>query len=264
MTDKTAKDSSSKVAGANPTKISKKEEGLALLKDIVSIIVFYFVFTTFAWGAFHIPSGSMEPTLEVGDRIFVSKLAYGYNRYSLPLDPKSVGEGRIFSDTADRGDVAVFTLPHRDSIDFIKRVIGLPGDTLQMTNGRLYINGSLVKRTFIRDVNYTDYNGIDRRAKEYEEELPGGVKHRIYERTDNGPVDNTNLYVVPVGHYFMMGDNRDGSADSRYLDNMGYVKHEHLVGRADITTFSLYDCDQGKEVTCPLGIPFGRFFNSLN
>lgn len=241
-----------------------KNEGTALIKDLLSIAAFYLIFTTFAWGAFHIPSGSMEPTLEVGDRIFVSKLTYGYNRYSFPMDPKMITEDRVFSDMPERGDVAVFTLPYRNDTDFIKRVIGLPGDTIQVSGGRLFINGAMVKRTFIRDVNYQDYNGIDRRVKEYEEELPNGVKHRIYERTDQGPADNTPLYVVPVGHYFMMGDNRDGSADSRILSDMGYVNHKYLVGRADVTTFSLYDCDQGKDVFCPLGIPLGRFFNGLN
>ncbi len=249
---------------AGEAKKPAKNEAAVLLKDLGVIVLFYLVFTTFGWGSFHIPSGSMEPTLEVGDRIFVSKLSYGYNRFSFNFDPDFIPEGRLFDDAPERGDVAVFTLPHRNHNDFIKRVIGLPGDTIQMKGGRLYINGDLVQRTFIRDVNYTDYNGHERRVKEYEETLPGGVKHRIYERTDRAPYDNTSLYVVPQGHYFMMGDNRDGSADSRELGNMGFVKHAYLVGRADITTFSLYDCDQGKEITCPLGIPLGRFFTLIN
>lgn len=264
MNDKTAKTVTSDKSAPTGADDAPKSDILAHVKDLLSIAGFYLVFTTFAWGAFHIPSGSMEPTLEVGDRIFVSKLTYGYNRYSFPLDPGFIFEDKVFSDMPERGDIAVFTLPYRNNTDFIKRVIGLPGDTLQVSGGRLFINGTMVKRTFIRDVNYQDYNGIDRRVKEYEEELPNGVKHRIYERTDQGPADNTPLYVVPVGHYFMMGDNRDGSADSRILSDMGYVKHEYLVGRADVTTFSLYDCDQGKEIFCPMGIPLGRFFNGLN
>ncbi|MFC4346664.1 signal peptidase I [Kordiimonas lipolytica] len=244
----------------------EKHEALVLLKDLVVIIIFFLIFTTFGWSSFHIPSGSMEPTLEVGDRIFVSKLSYGYNRYSVPLDPDFVPEGRLFDDMPERGDVVVFTLPYKGSNDFIKRVIGLPGDTVQVTRGRLFINGEIVPRTYIRDVNYTDYQGADRRAKEYMEELPNGVKHRIYERHDAGPdiIDNTKLFVVPEGHYFMMGDNRDGSADSRYLHDMGFVAHKYLVGRAQITTFSLYDCDQGKDIFCPIGIPLGRFFNVID
>lgn len=241
-----------------------KNEALVLLKDLVVIVLFYLVFTTFGWGSFHIPSGSMEPTLEVGDRIFVSKLSYGYNRFSFHFDPEFIPEGRLFDDAPERGDVVVFTLPYRDYNDFIKRVIGLPGDTVQMSKGRLYINGKLVDRTFIRDVNYTDYNGHEQRVKEYEETLPNGVKHRIYERTDKGDYDDTSLYVVPQGHYFMMGDNRDASSDSRVLSNMGYVKHAYLVGRADITTFSLYDCDQGKEIFCPGSVPLGRFFTLID
>lgn len=264
MDDKTAEPANTKASKPTNVSVKPKNEATAFVKDILSIAAFYLIFTTFAWGAFHIPSGSMEPTLEVGDRIFVSKLTYGYNRYSFPFDPKFIMESHVLSDAPERGDVAVFTLPYRNNTDFIKRVIGLPGDTIQVSAGRLFINGTMVKRTLVRDVNYQDYNGVDRRVKEYEEELPGGVKHRIYERTDQGPYDNTPLYVVPVGHYFMMGDNRDGSGDSRILSDMGYVNQKYLVGRADVTTFSLYDCDQGKDIFCPIGIPLGRFFNGLN
>ncbi|NVJ68981.1 MAG: signal peptidase I [Alphaproteobacteria bacterium] len=243
-----------------------QNEALVLLKDLGGIILFFLIFTTFGWSSFHIPSGSMEPTLEVGDRIFVSKLSYGYSRYSVPFDPEFLPEDHLFDDAPERGDVVVFTLPYKGSNDFIKRVIGLPGDTVQVTKGRLFINGKIVPRTYIRDVAYTDYKGMERRVREYVEELPNGLKHRIYERHDDGPkmLDDTSLYVVPEGHYFMMGDNRDGSADSRYLHDMGYVAHKYLVGRAQITTFSLYDCDQGKEIFCPVGIPLGRFFNVID
>jgi len=272
MTDKAAEKITSKTKAemAKPSvsksKKSTKQEALTLLKDLVAIVVFYFVFTTFAWGAFHIPSGSMEPTLEVGDRIFVSKLAYGYGRYSFPLDPKFVSENHMLEDAPERGDVVVFTLPYKDDTDFIKRVVGLPGDRIQMHDGRLYINGTIIPRKFIRDVNYTSYRGGDIHGKEYEETLPGGVKHLIYERTDKGEYDNTRAFVVPADHYFMMGDNRDASLDSRARGSnpMSYVHKKYLVGRADVTTFSLYDCDQGKEVGCFIGIPYGRFFNGID
>lgn len=246
------------------TKTKKDKEKPSLVKDLAFTVFFYLAFTTTAWGARHIPSSSMEPTLEVGDRLFVSKFAYGYNRFSVPFSPGFLPENRLFDDVPARGDIVVFTQPHRGDDDIIKRVIGLPGDTLQVVDGRLMINGALVKRTFIRDVAYTDYNGQKRLAHEFEETLPGGVTHRIYEFTDLGPADNTPLYRVPAGHYFMLGDNRDNSSDSRYLSEMGYVKHEHLIGRADVTTFSLYDCDQGKEIFCPMGIPLGRFLNGLS
>ncbi|WP_374763136.1 signal peptidase I [Yunchengibacter salinarum] len=240
-----------------------KKEISNLIKDIAIIGLFYGIFTTVGYASFHIPSGSMEPTLEVGDRIFVSKFSYGYNRFSVPFDPPFIPEGRLLDDTPKRGDVVVFTLPKRGHTDFIKRVIGLPGDTIQMQGGRLFINGTMVPRQFKRAVVYTNYNGYDLRVREYEETLPNGVTHRIYERTDQGRLDDTPKFTVPDGHYFMMGDNRDGSADSREINRMGFVAHAHLVGRADITTLSLYDCDQGKDITCPMGIPTGRFFNVI-
>lgn len=246
------------------TKKPAGNEAIALVKDIAVIFVFYVVFSTFGWTSFHIPSGSMEPTLEVGDRIFVSKLSYGYNRYSVPFDPGFVSESRLFEDAPERGDVAVFTLPRRGHEDFIKRVIGLPGDRIQMRAGRLYINGEIVDRTLVRELTYTSYSGTQRRVKEYDETLPNGVVHRIYESTDSGLYDNVGPFVVPPGHYFMMGDNRDGSSDSRNLNDIGYVPAAYMVGRADITTFSLYDCDQGKDVFCPVGVPLGRFFNSID
>ncbi len=255
-------DSTKKLNDTEDTSTKEKQDG-SFIKDLLFIAVFYFIFTTFAWGAFHIPSGSMEPTLEVGDRIFVSKFAYGYNRYSLPLDPDIISENHILADSPERGDVAVFVQPHRSDDHIIKRVIGMPGDQIQMKNGRLYINKKMVERTFIRNVNYTGYQGNDRRVKEYEETLPGGVKHRIYERTDQGRFDNTSLYIVPKDHYFMMGDNRDGSSDSRNISAMGPVHKKFLVGEGNITTFSLYDCDQGKDVGCLGFVPYGRFFNVI-
>jgi len=273
MTDTNTKDSdtseaikAAEQAAAKAPKKSAKSEAIALIKDIVVIFACWLLFTTFAWGAFHIPSSSMEPTLEVGDRIFVSKFAYGYNRYSYPFDPEFTSESRMLEGAPERGDVAVFTLPYKNDTDFIKRVIGLPGDTVEVRRGRLYINGRLVDRRFIREVVYTTYQGQQARAKEYEETLPDGTKHRIYERSDNFPYDNTPIYKVPADHYFMMGDNRDRSEDSRArgINPMGFVHKKYLVGRADVTTFSLYDCDQGKDVGCFIGIPYGRFFNVID
>jgi len=249
-----------------PAKSTEKpvSETLAFVKDIVVIFFFYIIFSTFGWTSFHIPSGSMEPTLEVGDRIFVSKISYGYNRFSVYFDPAFIPESRVFADAPKRGDVAVFTLPKRGYEDFIKRVIGLPGDRIQMIDGRLYINDVIVERSLVREVTYTSYNGNQLKVKEYDETLPNGVVHRIYERTDRGQYDRTRPYVVPPGHYFMMGDNRDGSSDSRNLNDIGYVPEAYFVGRADVTTFSLYDCDQGKDIFCPIGVPLGRFFNSID
>lgn len=231
-----------------------------IAKDIMVIVALFILISTFSYQSFHIPSGSMEPTLEVGDRVFVSKFAYGYNRFSIPFDPP-IGDGSVFYDAPERGDVAVFTNPEDDYKDLIKRVIGLPGDKIQMKSGRLFINGEIVKRTFVRRVKYTNYRGDPVTVREYDEELPGGVSHRIYERGDSRIFDDTALIVVPDGHFFMMGDNRDSSADSR--SPLGPIRKEYLVGRAEVTTFSFYDCDQGKDVSCPAGIPLGRFFNGL-
>lgn len=231
-----------------------------IAKDIVIVVVIFLFISTFSFQSFHIPSGSMEPTLEVGDRVFVSKFAYGYNRFSIPFDPP-IGEGSVFYDAPERGDVAVFTIPEDDYKDLIKRVIGLPGDSIQMISGRLYINGEMVERKLVRRVKYSNYRGFPASVMEYDETLPGGTTHRIYERDDGRDYDNTPLIVVPEGHFFMMGDNRDSSQDSR--SPMGPVRKEYLVGRAVVTTFSFYDCDQGKDITCPMGIPFGRFFIGL-
>lgn len=237
-----------------------------LIKELLYIIAFFLFFITFGWIAFHIPSSSMEPTLEVGDRLFVAKWSYGYNRYTVPfVKPSFIGEKKLFGSLPDRGDVVVF---RKGGIDYIKRVIGLPGDKVQMQEGRLFLNGKRVHRKMIREVKYTSYQDVDITAIEYEEVLPSSVKggepvlHRIYERSDTGTYDNYPEIVIPEGYLFMMGDNRDGSSDSRA--SIGLVKKEYLVGKAQITTFSFYDCDQGKPIYCPIGIPLGRFFNFID
>ncbi|TNE65134.1 MAG: signal peptidase I [Alphaproteobacteria bacterium] len=231
--------------------------------DILTVFGCYVVFTTAGWGSYNIVSGSMEPTLEVGDRIMVSKFSYGYNRYSVMFSPKFLGTDRLFASLPERGDIALFHLPDRDKKDVIKRVIGLPGDTVQMKAGRLYINGTVVPRTSIRALAYTNYQGYERRVKEYDETLPDGVTHRIYEETDRGRYDDTALYVVPQGHYFMMGDNRDGSADSRILNNMGYVKAAYITGKALRITYSTHECTEGKDQDCAPGDSTDRSFMEI-
>lgn len=240
-------------------------KGAALLvRDLFAFAIFHTVFTTAGFGLYHIPSGSMEPTLEVGDRIAVSKFAYGYNRHSIPFAPEFISENRILAGIPERGDVAVFNIPDRNNEKLIKRVIGLPGDRIQLKEGRLHINDNIVERNLVRTVIYTSYRGIQQRVKEYNETLPNGVIHKIYEATDSGRYDNVGPFIVPPGHYFMMGDNRDGSLDSRELTGIGYVPAAYLVGRAEITTFSLYDCKQGKPVNCTMNVPFGRMFTAIN
>jgi signal peptidase I len=195
---------------------------------------------TFLFQPFNIPAGSMKPALLVGDYMFVSKFSYGYNRYSFPFSPPlALISGRVFASEPERGDVVVFRLPKDPSIDYVKRVIGLPGDRIQMIKGVLHINGTPVKREQIEDFVETDDDGREVHIKQWRETLPNGVSHATLDMIENGFYDNTKEYRVPVGHYFMMGDNRDNSSDSRVENAVGYVPAENLVGRAQVMFWSV-------------------------
>src|SRR6266480_3515587 len=199
----------------------RREGGFAeTIRVIFHALIIAVVIRTFLFQPFNIPSGSMEATLLVGDYLFVSKYSYGYSHYSLPFSPP-LFSGRILAREPQRGDVVVFRLPKDDSVDYIKRVIGFPGDRIQMIGGLLHINGQPVKRG--------------------RETLPNGVSYTTLDRIENGVYDDTPVYTVPPGHYFMMGDNRDNSTDSRVLSQVGYVPFENLVGRAEIIFFSIGD-----------------------
>jgi signal peptidase I len=217
----------------------------------------FLVFHTTAYASYFIPSESMVPTLQTGDHIEVAKFAYGYSRFSMPLalSPRfPTTDGRVFEHAPKRGDIVVFAHP-RTHETMIKRLIGLPGDRIQMKEGRLYINGREVPRRFVRALAYRDDHGRVVHVSEYEETLPGGREHEIYEQSDHGYADNTGIYVVPRGHLFMMGDNRDNSADSRFINDMGYVPMADLIGRTDLIAFSLHHCRREAGLTCP-GHPF--------
>jgi len=209
-----------------------------LVKTVVYAVLIALAVRTFAYEPFSIPSGSMIPTLLVGDYLFVSKLSYGYSRYSLPLSLPLI-PGRIFVTQPERGDVVVFKLPTDNKTDYIKRIIGLPGDRIQVVEGILHINGTPVKREFVNDYTVPDRYGSVRRYRRYLETLPNGREHYIVELGDNGPFDNTDVYTVPDGHYFAMGDNRDSSRDSRFLGEVGYIPLQNLVGRAEFIFFSV-------------------------
>ena len=181
----------------------------------------------------------MTPTVLQGDYFFVSKYAYGYTHYSLPFSPR-LFSGRIFGSEPARGDVVVFRLPKDDSTDYIKRIVGLPGDRIQMMEGQLYINGSAVAReplTGFAGGDACGSNGGDL-INRWRETLPNGVSYETLDCVKNGYYDNTNVYTVPPGHFFMMGDNRDNSTDSRALSAVGYIPLENIVGRAGLIFYS--------------------------
>ena len=197
------------------------------------------VFRTFLFQPFYIPARSMMPTLLEGDSLFVSKYAYGYSRYSLPFSPR-LFSGRIFGSVPERGDVIVFRMPKNDSVDYIKRIVGLPGDTVQMQQGLLFINGVPVVRERLSDVEGDEPcgTGDGNRTKRWRERFLNGVSHETLDCVDNGFYDNTRVYQVPDGHVFVLGDNRDNSTDSRVLSAVGYIPLENIIGRAGLIYFS--------------------------
>jgi signal peptidase I len=251
---------------SGPTVLTRKKASGGILdtvKTIVYAVLIALVVRTVAYEPFNIPSGSMVPTLLVGDYLFVSKFSYGYSRYSLPFG-LPLFSGRIFFHSPERGDVVVFKLPTDNSTDYIKRVIGLPGDHIQMKNGILNINGQPVPRRRIEDYLYQEGNGAILPLAQYIETLPNGVQHRIIEMSDNGPLDNTQEYVVPRGDYFMMGDNRDNSQDSRVLSAVGYVPAENLIGKAQFIFFSTNGSARLWEIwKWPFAVRYGRLFHGV-
>lgn len=232
------------------------------IRTVFYAILVALAIRTFAYEPFNIPSGSMRPTLLIGDYLFVSKYSYGYSRHSFPLSIMPFS-GRVFAEGPERGDVVVFKLPRDNKTDYIKRVIGLPGDTVQVQDGRLFINGDLVERERIEDFTYRNPYGSQVRVAQFIETLPGGKTHFILEEGDNRIYDNTREFSVPDGHYFMMGDNRDNSEDSR--SQVGFVPAENLVGRAEILFFSTNGTASILEFwKWPTAIRFSRLFDALD
>ena len=250
-----------------------KEGGLwETIKTVVIAVVIALVFRTVAYEPFNIPSGSMKSTLLVGDYLFVSKFAYGYSRYSFDLfgwdlvPPNFGGEtGRLMFDSPERGDVVVFKLPLDNKTDYIKRIVGLPGDRIQVLNGVLIINGEAIKRERVDDFVETDAYGNTRRIARFIETMPNGRRYETLDRDYQGRLDNTDVYVVPKGHYFAMGDNRDNSLDSRVAADhrgVGFIPAENLVGRAEIIFFSTNGSARIWELwKWPTATRFGRIFS---
>ncbi len=240
-----------------------KEESLGeTIKTVIYAIAIACFIRTFWFEPFKIPSGSMYPTLEVGDFLFVSKYTYGYSKHSFPFSFPTYS-GRIWQDLPKRGDVVVFKYPGDNRTDYIKRVIGLPGDTIQVKDGRLYINHELIERKDAKSYIIDEYIAFPKKFTEYTEVLPEGTPHQILEYSDNEfKVDNTPEFQIPAEHYFMMGDNRDNSNDSR--QSVGMVPLENIEGKARFLFYSHDDTIKWyNPITWISSIRWDRLFNKI-
>jgi signal peptidase I len=226
------------------------------VKTIVYALAIALVVRTFFYQPFNIPSGSMKQTLLVGDYLFASKFAYGYSRYSLPFGLIPF-EGRLFGAEPKRGDVVIFKLPRDNTTDYVKRVIGLPGDAIIVRDGLVYINGQVLPQTPAGE--YVGPEAGWRAKPRFQETLPNGVTHYVLHWPQQAELDNVGPFKVPEGHYFMMGDNRDDSIDSRVSSRygVGYVPYENLIGRAELVFFSIaIDDPNAFRLTSPWNWPF--------
>ena len=223
-----------------PVKKSAKDEFVEIARTIFYALLIALVLRIFLFQPFTIPSASMEPNLYEGDYLIVSKWSYGYSKHSIPFSPP-LWEGRILGSKPQRGDIAVFKLPRDDKTDYIKRVVGLPGDTIQVRDNKLFVNGVAATDQVVGTIDVPTPYGTTETALKVRETLPGSTKaFMTQDFRPDGELDNTGLFVVPEGHYFMMGDNRDNSIDSRVREEygVGLVPEENLVGKAQIILFS--------------------------
>lgn len=242
----------------------KKDSFLYNVVTISAAVILALFFRSVAFEPFNIPSGSMIPGLLVGDFLFVEKYAYGYSRYSFPFGSQDIlykdFKGRIWAGTPKRGDVVVFRGPRDPWQNYVKRVMGLPGDKLQVINGVVYINDKAIIQEEVGPYTYKDDDGSMRDAILYKEVLEDGRSHVVIREPEGSLSDNTDPYYVPEGYFFGMGDNRNRSLDSRFLAQFGYIPIENIVGRGFIKFFSV---DTSVELTKPWKWPgalrFERF-----
>jgi signal peptidase I len=205
-------------------------------KTLIGALIIAVLIRSLLFQPFYIPSSSMEPTLLVGDRIFVSKYIYGYSKHSFPFSP-NISDKRFFSKPPKRGDLVVFKTPADNRTDYIKRLIGMPGDSIQFAEGSLLINNKKILRKKIENIKTIRCGNFLLETNTYIETLPNGIEHLVVYKK-RGTLQNTKVFKVPDNHYFLLGDNRDCSKDSRYLDSVGYVNNLNLVGEAKLVFFS--------------------------
>src|SRR5690242_9158473 len=237
------------------------------IKEPAISIGMVLIATTALARPYYIPSGSMEPTLQIGDDVLTAKYSYGYSRYSLPFAVGPSSKHRIWEKLPSRGDIVVFVPPSEPNMNLIKRVIGLPGDRIQMINGRLWINGKKLPIQPDGTAQMQNADGSYMAVPKFIETLPNGVKHFVLKWRDNGPLDNTPVYIVPKGQLFMMGDNRDNSLDSRVpVDEggIGYIPVENLVGRSEVILGSVDYLNASGVWAWPAELRVARFFKRLH
>lgn len=238
----------------------KKKSFWGETKGLIIAVLIALAIRSLLFEPYNIPSGSMIPTLNIGDYLFATKYSYGYSKHAFPMSMPIVPHGRIFAKMPKRGDVIIFKEPHTHR-DYIKRLIGLPGDTVQMIGGRLFINNKPVERTYVTTETIEDHD-ICGTYTRYLETLPNGVQHDIYELSDTMQYDDTPPVTVPEGYFFAMGDNRDNSLDSRYF---GVVPLENLTAKARFIWYS----NNGKAHFLkfwrwPESLRFNRFFQGIH
>lgn len=242
--------------------IDESKKSLRFIVELVWAFVVAMIIRSFLIQPFIIPTGSMIPTILIGDFIFANKYAYGYTKHSFPLQIIPI-QDRLFAKNPEQGDIILFNNPKDEGKDYVKRCVGLPGDRIQMKEGVLHINGKALSMEFVKEFSQTDDFGHVSMVKEYTETLPNGVKHPIYKRGFNNRYDNTIEFIVPEDHFFGMGDNRDNSMDSREQDRVGFIPGKNLIGKGLMRWMSIEDARWWAFWEWPWTIRFNRIFTML-